>query len=169
MIAIVVVVAAFAAADPGGASPAPPVLDVLRGIDSLPAPAALRATSTSALQAVALDEAQQPTHRARALRLLGVRDDVDPAVFVVLRHSPTRELRVQAAFAEGDHARRAGQLLPFARALLLSPEAEMRSVAVTLLARERTAAARAILIGHVDVDVGIAQQVRGRLRRWPAG
>jgi len=165
MIAVVVVVAAFAAADPSASAP---VLDVLRGIDSLPAPAALRSTSTSVLQAVALDEAQQPRHRARALRLIGVRDDVDPLVFATLRQSATRELRVQAALAEGDHARRRGQLLSFARTLLRSDDVDMRSAAVTLLAREKTVGARAVLAAHVDVDVGVAQQVRGRLRRWPA-
>lgn len=153
-----------------GAAPVPPAL---RGIDTVPARAAVAGLPTAGLIAIVVDDAAAPVHRARAARLLGSRNDHDDrdasdvdAVLAALRASPVAELRVQAALAQGDRARSRGDLVPFASALLADDDIGVRGAAITLLWRARTTEARRALASHVDVDAGLRRRIAGRLRRW---
>ena len=162
---VVAVVVVLAAADP--APPPPPA--VLQGIDSLPAPAVVRSTETRALTVMALADKQKPLHRARAIRLLGARADVDEGVFVTLRNSPLPELRVHAALAQGAVAARQDQLVPFAAGLLHDDDPELRRAALTLLWVERSGAARDVVFAFArsEPDPALQQLMAHRLKGWP--
>jgi hypothetical protein len=102
-----------------------------------------------AFAALALDEGRPLFVRARATSLLGVRADALAfAVWRAQRRAPERELRVQAAWAEG-LAR--GETEPgrgFARALLDSPDRSLREVGIQLLARGASPAGLAAIRAH---------------------
>lgn len=164
----------LAAADPSA------LLPLLRGIDQVPTAAAVAAADVSALIAVALNDEAKLVHRARALRLLGVRarvghgDDIDVdadvvAAIVTLRSSPIASLRVHAALAQGALAARQEQLLPFAVALLLDDDAEMRRAALTLLWVDRTQGARAVVRAHAlcEKNAELLHLAQARLASWP--
>ncbi len=166
---IFAVVLCLSAIDP---APLPPVL---RGIDQLPSRALVETAATRDLLAVALDDNVKVVHRARAIRLLGARPDVDPGLsvasaLVTLRASPIPELRVHAALAQGARAARQGQGLPFAAGLLHDEDVELRRAALTLLWIDRSAAARDVVFAHgrSELDPALQELVRHRLQQWSA-
>lgn len=142
---------------------------VLQGIDTLPTKAAVQSIETRALTVMALDEKAKVVHRARALRLLGVRVDVDAAVFVTLRSSPISALRVQAALAQGAVATREEQLVPFAAGLLHDDDVEIRRAALTLLWVDRSAAAKDVVFAwaRAEQDPALLHLAQTRLKTWP--
>jgi hypothetical protein len=137
----------------------------LRGIDTVPG-AALAQTPSSTLLAVAADEEQPALLRARALRAVAVRVDVDAAAFtaVVARceRAAHAELRVQAVLAGAD---RAVDDVAFARLRLAHKDAAVRKGALLVLKRERSVAARALIVAHVDVDADNAAFVAAVARK----
>lgn len=153
MMAAVVVVVGLIAAPP-----------VLRGIDQPPTKQQLASTSTQALTQALSDPSA--IVRARAIRLLGARDDVDDAVFVAARRDAVAEVRTQAALAQGDRARRKGVVVEFAVGLFGDADAAVRAAAITLLVREKTPQAKQALAAHHDVDPRLQRQVAARLKRW---
>ena len=167
--AVVVVVAAQAAVPP----PVPAVLQQ-QTIDQVPPPKLVQAAQTRALLQTALDDKLKPVVRARAVRLLGARADIDDddevsLAFAFLRGSPLPELRVQVAMAQGAVAVRQDQLVPFAAGLLHDDDVELRRAALTLLWIDKSAAARDVVFVHArsERDAGLVQLAQRRLKGWP--
>lgn len=96
--------------------------------------ARLSAEERRALAAIALDEGRPVYVRARAVAFLGARvDALAEAVWERARRDVHREVRLQAAWAQGLARAREGRGLAFARALLDDPDPRLREVAVHLL------------------------------------
>jgi hypothetical protein len=153
---------------------------LVRGIDTVPSPetvAALDDQDLAALLAVADDVHAPLVHRVRALRLAAGAAAPAPAAFdaavddVIARWlvSSERELRVQAAWAAVERAKRARRDLDVAGELLTAADPALREVGALALWREGSPAAREQLEARLarEHDVDVATVLRARLARWP--
>jgi hypothetical protein len=150
---------------------------LLGGIDSMPAPSALSAITSSDqlhLRSLALDRRVALLTRIRALRILaGTTNnthssvDVDGALAMLLT-APERELRVQAAWATLDRARRSGVALAAAVRLATDPDPAVREVGIIALWRDGSPAARAVVVQRQgeETNATVIRIIHARLARW---
>lgn len=140
--------------------------DAAHAIEATPGVAKMTRAEQRALIAIARDAKQSVYARARALGLCGaIPDDAAFALWREARAWPQRELRVQAAWAEGLARKRGPRFLPYARALLAEEEAHLREVGVHLLFIEGSAAAIALAKQHaaIEPDPVVAKLLARRL------
>lgn len=141
--------------------------DAARAIEATRDVAKMTAAEHAALVAIARDPKQPVYARARAIGLVGARpDDAAHALWRDARAWPQRELRVQAAWAQGLAAKRTKAFAPTVAALLADDEAHIREVGVQLLFLDGSAASVATAKAHSEreADPVVRKLIERRLQ-----